>query len=368
MTERADVVVIGGGIMGAAALRYLAELGCRRPVLLERDTLASGSTGRCAGGVRTLFSDELNVRIGLESIRRLQRFGEEVGEQLDLRLDGYLFLLDNSADVKRFEADLVHQVASGIETSLLTPQDAQGIVPHLAVDDLRGAVFNPMAGLVTPDLVVQGCARRAAQLGAQVVQSCAVERIVVASGRVAGVETRRGRIETDCIVLTAGVWSRELAASAGVDLPVEPERRFMYVTEKAPQFPERLPLTIDFSTSFYFHREGESILFGGREQSLDDVAPHAVRRLPALAELEVRHAISGFYEMSPDHNPTIGSAAEPAGLVYASGFSGHGFQQGLVVGEHLAELALGLEPTFDLSQFDVERFARGTTRAELNVI
>jgi sarcosine oxidase subunit beta len=368
MTERADVVVIGGGIMGAAALRYLAELGCRQPVLLERDTLACGSTGHCAGGVRTLFSDELNVRIGLESIRRLQRFEEEVGGRLDLRLDGYLFLLNNPADMQRFEADLVHQFAAEIDTQVLTPEEAREIVPQLAIDDLHGAVFNSMAGLVTPDLVVQGCTRRAAGLGARVEQSCAVKRIVVEGGRVAGVETGGGRIQTNCVVLTAGVWSRDLASTAGLDLPVEAERRYMYVTGETPQFPRRLPLTIDFSTSFYFHREGDSILFGGREQSLDDLAPYAARRLPALAELEVRHTISGFYEMSPDHNALIGAAAEPAGLVYATGFSGHGFQQGLVVGEHLAELALGLEPTFDLSQFDVERFARGTTRAELNVI
>ncbi|MGN6797513.1 MAG: NAD(P)/FAD-dependent oxidoreductase [Gaiellaceae bacterium] len=368
MNQSAEVVVIGGGVMGAAALRYLAELGCSRPLLLERDTLACGSTGHCAGGVRTLFSDELNVRIGVESIRRLQRFEEEVGEQLDLRLDGYLFLLDDPADVERFTADLVHQAAAGIETRALAPEEAQEIVPQLAVDDLCGAVFNPVAGIVTPDLVVQGCVRRAARLGARVEQSCLVERIVVEGGRVAGVVTGSGQIATPCVVLTAGVWSRELAATAGFELPVEPERRSMYVTGEAPRFPKRLPLTIDFSSSFYFHREGKGILFGGREQSLDDLAPHAARRLPALAELEVRHAISGFYEMSPDHNALIGAAAEPAGLVYATGFSGHGFQQGLVVGEHLAELALTLEPTFDLAQFDAERFARGTARAELNVI
>jgi sarcosine oxidase, subunit beta len=368
VNERADVVVIGGGVIGAATLRYLAELGCPRLVLLERDTLGCGSTGHCAGGVRTLFSDELNVRIGLESIRRLQRFEEEVGEQLDLRLDGYLFLLDDPVDVERFEADFAHQAAAGIDTRLLTSEEARELVPQLTVDDLCGAVFNALAGIVTPDLVVQGCARRAARLGARVEQSCAAERIVVDHGRVAGVETERGRIDTDCVVLTAGVWSRELAATAGVDLPVKPERRFMHVTEEAPQFPERLPLTIDFSTSFYFHREGKAILFGGREQSLDDLAPHAARRLPALAELELRHTIWGFYEMSPDHNALIGAAAEPAGLVYATGFSGHGFQQGLVVGEHLAELALGLNPTFNLSQLDAERFSRGTARAELNVI
>jgi sarcosine oxidase subunit beta len=354
--------------MGPAALRYLAELGCPRPLLLERDTLASGSTGHCAGGVRTLFSDELNVRIGMESIRRLQRFGEEVDEQLDLRLDGYLFLLDDPADVARFVADLGHQADAGIETQLLTPEEAREIVPQLAVEDLHAAVLNPLAGTVTPDLVVQGCARRAAQLGAEVRQSCPVERIVVEGGRVTGVETVRGRIDTECVVLTAGVWSRELAATAGFDLPVERERRSMYVTEPAPEFPQRLPLTVDFRTSFYFHREGDALLFGGREETLDDLAPHAAARVPSLAELEVRHTIWGFYEMSPDHNALIGAADEPAGLLYATGFSGHGFQQGLVVGEHLAELALGLEPTFDLSQFDVRRFARGTTRTELNVI
>ncbi len=368
VNKRADVVVVGGGVMGAAALRYLAELGCPRPVLLERETLGAGSTGHCAGGVRTLFSDELNVRIGVESIRRLQRFEEEIGEELDLRLDGYLFLLDDPADLERFEADLVHQTAAGIGTRVLTPEEAREIVPQLAVDDLCGAVFNPVAGMVTPDLVVQGCARRAATLGASVEQSCAVERIVVEGGRVTGVETARGRIDTHCVILTAGVWSRELAATAGFDLPVEPERRFMYVTGEAPNFSQRLPLTIDFSTSFYFHREGEGILFGGRERSLDDLAPNAARRVPALTELDVRHSMWGFYEMSPDHNALIGASAEPAGLLYATGFSGHGFQQGLVVGEHLAELALGLGPKFDLSQFDAQRFADGTARAELNVI
>ena len=367
MNERADVVVIGGGVVGAAALRYLAELGASA-VLLERDTLACGSTGHCAGGVRTLFSNELNVRVALESIRRLQRFEDEVGTRLDLRLDGYLFLLDNAADVARFEADLVHQVDAGVETRMLTPDEAREIVPQLTVEDLCAAVLNPLAGTVTPDLVVQGCAQRAAQLGARVEQSCAVARIVVDGDRVTGVETERGSIDTDRVVLAAGVWSRELAATAGLDLPVEPERRFMHVTGAAPQFPERLPLTIDFSSSFYLHREGDGILFGGREQSLDELVPQAMRRLPALADLEVRHTISGFYEMSPDHNALIGAAGEPEGLFYATGFSGHGFQQGLVVGEHLAQLALGLDPTFDLSPFDVQRFAHGAASAELNVI
>src|SRR5690348_16742057 len=140
VNEHADVVVIGGGVMGAAALRYLAELGCERPLLLERDTLACGSTGHCAGGVRTLFSDELNVRIGLESIRRL----EALAGELDLRLWGYLFLLDDAADVARFEADLALQERHGIGTRMLTPAEARALVPQLEVDDLRAAVLCPV--------------------------------------------------------------------------------------------------------------------------------------------------------------------------------------------------------------------------------
>jgi sarcosine oxidase subunit beta len=354
LPERSDVGVVGGGVMGAAALHYLVELGCERPVLLERDTLASGSTGRCAGGVRTLFSDELNRRICDESIRRLERFADEVGQELDLRLWGYLFLLDDDADAARFAAD---------GARMLTPDEARELVPQLDVDGLVAAAFDERAGYVTPDLVVQGYARRAAERGAHVVQSCAATRIVSESGRVVAVETERGRIATERVVLTAGVWSSDL-----FELPLEPERRLMFFTEDAPAFPHELPLTIDFASGFYFHREGAALALGGREQTLEDFAPVAARRLPALEELGIRSSSWGWYEMSPDHNALIGAAGEPDGLVYATGFSGHGFQQGPVVGEHLARLALGLVPVFDLSELAVERFERGEARREANVV
>jgi sarcosine oxidase subunit beta len=346
--------VVGGGVMGAAALHYLVELGCERPVLVERETLASGSTGRCAGGVRTLFSDELNRRVCEESIHRLERFADEVGQELDLRLWGYLFLLGDGAVAARFAAD---------GARLLSPEEANEIVPQLAVDGLSAAAFDDRAGYVTPDLVVQGYARRAAAGGAHVEQSCAATRIVADGGRVVAVETERGRIATDRVVLAAGVWSSEL-----LDLPLERERRFMWFTDDAPGFPRELPLTIDFASGFYFHREGAALALGGREQSLEDFAPVAARRLPALEEIGIRSSWWGWYELSPDHNALIGAARDPEGVVYATGFSGHGFQQGPVVGEHLAQLALGLEPTFDLSQFAVERFERGLARREENVV
>ena len=347
-------MVIGGGVMGAAALHYLVELGCEQPVLVERDTLASGSTGRCAGGVRTLFSDDLNRRVCAESIRRLERFEDEVGQDLDLRLWGYLFLLGSDDAAARFADD---------GAQMLTPAEARDRVPQLDVDGLVAAAFDERAGYVTPDLVVQGYARRAAERGAHVEQSCAATRVVTDHGRVTGVETAHGTIATERVILTAGVWSSDL-----FDLPVARERRHMFFTEDAPAFPVELPLTIDFASGFYFHREGAALALGGREQTLEELAPIAARRLPALEDLGIRSTWWGYYEMSPDHNALVGAARDPEGLCYATGFSGHGFQQGPVVGEHLAQLALGLEPTFDLSQFAVERFATGAERRERNVI
>ena len=302
LPEQSGAVVIGGGVMGAAALHYLTLLGCERPVLVERETLASGSTGHCAGGVRTLFSDELNVRIGLESIRRL----EELGDEIDLRLWGYLFLLDDAGEVARFESDLLLQERLGIGARMLEPAEAQALVPQLDTDGLLAAVLCPAAGYVTPDLVVQAYARRAARGGAHIEQSCAATRILVDGGQVVGVETPRGIVRTERVLLTAGVWSTEL-----FDLPVERERRFMWFTDDAPAFPRELPLTIDFSTGFYFHREGGGLAFGGREQTLEELAPVAAERLPALADVGVRSSWWGWYEMSPDHNALVGAAAEP---------------------------------------------------------
>jgi sarcosine oxidase subunit beta len=155
---------------------------------------------------------------------------------------------------------------------------------------------------------------------------------------------------------------------AGVDLPVEGEKRWIWFSPEDGGLPERLPLTIDFSTSFYFHREGPGIVFGGREQTLEEVAEAGLARLPLLADLPVQTSWWGYYEVSPDHNALVGRVSEPEGFLYATGFSGHGFQQAPAVGEHVAELIAGREPTLDLSAFDVGRFERGAARPEAFVV
>ena len=356
--ESAEVVVVGGGAIGASAAWHLARLGVDDVVLLERETLGAGSTSRSAGGIRTQFSDELNIRIALRSLAEFERM-----EGIDFRRYGYLFLLDRDEDVRAFRDALALQQRLGVPSRELTVDEALTLVPQLAPDGLLAATFCDLDGYASPESVVQWYAE-----GIDVRQGCSVTAVRVEAGRVVGVETSAGPISCRSVVCCAGAWSRDVAATAGVDLPVDGEKRWIWFSPEDGGLPERLPLTIDFSTSFYFHREGPGIVFGGKERSLEDVAGHGLRRLPLLEELPVQTSWWGYYEVSPDHNALVGRAADPEGFFYATGFSGHGFQQAPAVGEHIAELVAGLEPTLDLSAFDADRFAHGAARPETFVV
>jgi sarcosine oxidase subunit beta len=288
-----------------------------------------------------------------------------MGDEIAFRRHGYLFLLDNEEDVSVFRRALELQRSLGVPSRELTPAEAGEVVPQLALDGVLAATFCPWDGYATPEAVVQWYARES---GATVEQGRAATGVVVRSGRIEAVETTRGRIATGTVVCCAGVWSKEVGALAGVALPVEGEARSMWFTPEDGGLPERLPLTIDFGTGFYVHREGPGLAFGGRERALEDVAEVAARRLPVLAELPVQSSWWGWYDVSPDWNALVGEAREPSRFLYATGFSGHGFQQAPAVGEHLAELVVGREPALDLSAFSADRFGRGATRPEAFVV
>jgi sarcosine oxidase, subunit beta len=366
VSDSAEVVIVGGGAMGASVAYHLTELGITDVVLLERETLASGSTGKSAGGVRAQFADELNVRIALRSLAEFESFPDRLGVGIDFERSGYLFLLDNQADLEGFREALELQAALGVPSRELTAAEAAEIVPQLETGDLVGATHCLLDGRVTPEAVVSGYAEAARARGVRIRQGEPVVGITLDGGRIEAVETPRGRITTGTVVCAAGVWTRDVASLAGVDVPVRGERRWIHYTPEDGGLPPVVPLTVDFTSSFYFHREGPGLAFGGRP--LDDLAPDASRRLPILEELPVASSWWGYYEMSPDHNAIVGETTEPARFLYATGFSGHGFQQCPAVGEHLAELVAGRRPTLDLSPFSLDRFARGEVREEQFVI
>lgn len=380
LPARAEVVVVGGGAIGASAAFHLAEAGVD-VLLLERAELSSGSTGKAAGGVRAQFSDPLNVVMGRRSLEALQRFGDRPGYDVDLRQVGYLFLLDRESDVADFERAVALQNDLGVATRMVTPDEVALLAPLAGLDGVIAATYNPADGHATPDSVVLGYAAGARAHGARVATGCAVTGLTVVDGSIRSVHTHLGEVGTEIVVCCSGAWSAEIAGLAGVELPVEPVLRQVSFTEPVADLPQSIPFTIDFSTGFYFHREGAGLLFGmaDRNQPAGLDAPTdpdwmlrilevAERRCPRLVDMGVAGGWKGYYEVSPDNNALLGEAAGVHRFLYATGFSGHGFMQAPAIGEIVRDLVLGREPFVDVTPLSVDRFARGAPRAERNVI
>ena len=376
----ADVVVAGGGVIGTSIAFHLAEAGVG-VCLLERDQLAGGSTSRAAGGFRAQFSDPLNIAIGLRSIEAFTRFGERPGAEIDLNQVGYLFLLDRPGDVAAFEASVALQNELGVPSRFVELEEASELCPPAGLDGVLAATYCPLDGHASPEAVVQGYAAGAREHGAAVLTGCAVLDIRMAGDEVRSIETTLGTIETSTVVCAAGVWSPQLGTAVGVELPVQPYLREVGFTSPTEGLPAHIPLTVDFSTGFYFHREGPGLLFGmaDREQPpgldspttgdwLEKVMEVAERRLPSLLDMGIAGGWKGYYEVTPDHNALVGESARVARFLYATGFSGHGFLQGPAVGEIVRDLVLGREPFVDVLPLSVERFARAVPRPEHAVI
>jgi sarcosine oxidase subunit beta len=371
MRRTADVVIIGGGCMGASVAFHLAKRGVTNVVVVEREPmLGSGSTGRNAGGVRHQFSMEANIRLSLESIRTLERFTEEVGYEIDFHQHGYLFLLSSPSSVETFRRNVALQRGCSVEVDWLDADGAARLAPGIDVDGVLGATFCQKDGIADPNGVTMGFAKAAHAMGVEIVRETEATAIDSSGGRITGVKTTRGDISTPAVVNAAGPHARSVGRLAGVDVPVDPLRRHIFI---AQDFTGAVPATrimvIDFDTTFYFHREGSGMLFGMgdpgeppgfdttvRWDFLPEVIEVAVRRLPALAAASISHAWAGLYEMSPDANPLIGPAPELNGFYCINGFSGHGFQHSPAAGRILADLITGRDPGIDLAPFAADRF------------
>lgn len=370
--------------MGASAAYNLAKLGVRDVVLVEREPLLGmGSTGRNAGGVRHQFSSEANVKLSIESIALIERFKESVGYEIDFHQDGYLFLLSNKEDLGDFQRSVEMQQKLGVEVDLISPEEARRLAPGLVVDGVIGATFCARDGIADPNGVTMGFAKAAQSLGVEINRETEVTGITIEAGQVASVQTTRGAISTRIVVDAAGAYARNIGNMIGIDVPVFPYRRHIFITEPVSKpIPASHIMVIDFESTFYFHREGPGILFGMSDvdepssfnttvswEFLEKITRIAVKRLPALADAGIAHAWAGLYEMTPDAMPIIGPAHEVEGFYLISGFSGHGFQHSPAAGRILAEMiAQGEVRDFDASAFSFDRFSRACTEREGNVV
>jgi sarcosine oxidase subunit beta len=376
-----DVLIIGAGAMGCSLAYGLAEREVRSILVVDRGNVGEGSTGRCAGGVRQQFSTEVNVRIGMLSRTILENFEERMGRSADFRQIGYLFVApddETMADL-RYNLDVQHRAGLDDAREVDTAEIAS-LVPGLRNDDLVGGSFCPSDGIAGPSEVTQAYAHGARQRGVRILEGTEVLAMKVAPGN-CRVRTSRGTIRADRVVCCAGAWSSEVGKMVGVDVPVAPYRRHIFVTGPFEGASRDTPMTVDSRTTFYFHPEGDGLLLGMSDPAeppsyrtdvdwdfLDHMVEHAVQRFPALEHARVMTGWAGLYEITPDHQALIGEVSERPGLWMCCGFSGHGFMQAPAVGELCADLMVGRAPAFDISSLRPGRFADGDFVEERAVI
>ncbi|MEK7311592.1 MAG: FAD-binding oxidoreductase [Chloroflexota bacterium] len=382
LPSTAPIVIIGGGVMGASTLYHLAKRGLNAVLLEKEPFFGQGATGRCAGGIRYQFATEINIRLSLLSLPMLDRFEEEIGQPIDRRYCGYLFMLTREEDVATFKHNVALQHSLGVMTEWLSGDEVRRRIPLIRCDDAVAGTFNGHDGLCDPNGVVMGYINAARQLGAKAVEGIEVAAIKTAGGKVVGVETNRGTISTDVVVNAAGPWSAPISRTAGIDLPVQPVRRQWLTTTPLPEAPPDFPFVIDFAQSLYFHREGDGLLLGmsnlnekpGFDQSVDEEfelinLEAATKRMPLLEKAGRASHLAGLYEVTPDAHPIIGRVPALGGYFVVTGFSGHGFMHGPISGLLMSEEILdGKAHTLDISSLRYGRFEEGQLIREYNVI
>lgn len=383
LPHTADVVIVGGGVMGTSTAYHLALKGCRNVLLLERESFFGiQATGKCAGGIRYQFGTEINVRLSLLSLPMLDRFEDELGQPIDLRYCGYLFLLTSETDVEVFRQNVEMQHRLGVGTEWLEPAQIAQMVPLINLEGVLAGTFHARDGLADPNGVVQGYVSGARRLGAKLLTDVEVTGIRVDRGQVQAIITAHGEIATPVVVNAAGPWAGVVGKIAGVDIPIVPVSRQIVVTSPMPEVPPDFPFVIDFAQSLYFHREGPGILTGmsnpNQPVSFDQSVNQewelvhleaAMKRMPILERAGLSNRWAGLYEVSPDAHPILGRVSQVDGLYCIGGFSGHGFMHGPICGLLLAEEILdGQAHTMDITSLYLDRFREGKEIAEYNVV
>ena len=385
--QTADVVIIGGGIVGASVAWHLTDAGCRNVLLVEREThQGKGSTGKSMGGVRAQFATAPNIQMSLYSIPFYANFEERLGHPSEYRPQGYLFVATKPSHLEYLRTNQQLQKSLGLtQVRMLTREDIIAIVPQLRSDDILGGSFCATDGFVDPYSVMVGFTTRACEQGATLWRSTEVTAVHREGDRISGVETTRGSVSTRVVVNASGPWAAETAALAGIDLPIEPLRRMLIPTEPFDGVPHTIPMVIDMTNGFHFRPESLGFLLAWNDPEetpgykmdfdpafIEKVLTRAADRVPCFENLAVnpKRAWAGLYEMSPDHHAILGEAPEVRGFYCANGFSGHGVMHAPATGKILADLILhgATSVLSDIEVLSPARFAKGALLHETAVL
>ncbi|HEV7552700.1 MAG TPA: FAD-dependent oxidoreductase [Candidatus Angelobacter sp.] len=385
--QTADVVIIGGGIVGSSIAWHLTDAGCRNVLVIERESSqGKGSTGKSMGGVRAQFSTPVNIQMSLYSIPFYARFEEVVGHPADYRPQGYLFLATKESHLIYLRDNFARQQKLGLTTArLLSADEIRAMLPQLRADDILGGSFCSTDGFVDPYSVMNGFMASAIEHGAILWKKTEVTGITHDQQGTFSVETTRGPVSTRTVVNAAGAWSAQIAKYLHIDLPVEPLRRMLVPSEPFSDFPHSSPMVIDMSTGFHFRPEGRGFLLAWNDPEetpgyktdfepsfIEKILVHAADRVPAFENLPInpKRAWAGLYEMTPDHHCILGQVSTVPGFFLANGFSGHGVMHSPATGKIIADLILQGKTNVvdDVSVLAYERFARGELLHETAVL
>jgi sarcosine oxidase subunit beta len=386
LMQTADVVIIGGGIVGSSIAYHLAASGCHKVLVVERESAqGKGSTGKSMGGVRAQFSTPVSIQMSLYSIPFYASFEDRLGYPCDYRPQGYLFCATSEQHMAYLRANYAQQVKMGLkDVRLLLGDEIRSMFPPLRADDIIGGSFCSSDGFVDPYSAMTGFMTWAADHGAALWKNASVTAITSDASGITSVETTRGSVSTRKVVNCAGAWAAGVARLAEVDLPVEPLRRMLVPSEPFDGFPHTAPMIVDMSTGFHFRPEARGFLLAWNDPEetpgfkmefdaafVEKILIRAADRVPCFADLPVnpKRAWAGLYEMTPDHHPIIGEVPSVPGFFLANGFSGHGVMHAPATGKILSDLILnGKTELIDASSLSLARFTEGRLIHETAVL
>lgn len=381
----ADVVIVGGGIVGSSIAYHLTSAGCKDVLVIERETAqGKGSTGKSMGGVRAQFSTPVNIQMSLYSIPFYASFEERLGHPCDYRPQGYLFCATAEKHLAYLRTNQEKQIALGLQNvRMVSGNEIRSMFPQLRADDILGGSFCATDGFVDPYSAMIGFMAWASDHGAKLWKNTVVSAIQRDHGTFV-VDTTKGKVSTGHVVNAAGAWAASIAKMVAVDLPVEPLRRMLVPTEPFDQFPHSAPMIIDMSNGFHFRPEALGFLLAWNDPEetpgyktdfepsfIEKILTRAADRVPVFENLAVnpKRAWAGLYEMTPDHHPILGEAPGVPGFFLANGFSGHGVMHAPATGKILSDLILtGKTDLIDAKLLDLARFAEGRTIHETAVL
>lgn len=380
MIDHASVVVVGGGIIGSAVAFNLLKMGMKNVCVIEKSYVSSGSTGRCAGGIRQQWSSPMNVKLAMRSVKLFENFEKDVGMNIEYYQGGYLLLAYTDTEVEDFVKNVEMQQAQGLDVKILTQNQIKEKFPFINVEGIKLGSWCQSDGHANPQIANMAYAIAIRKMGGEFLTHTIVKGIDVQNGQITGVETDKGYVKTNTVVDAAGFESPKIGSMVGVDIPVHGERHQILITEAVNHFLD--PLVINFNHNYYVRQTHHGSLMMGQGDAnpasgedlgntiefLEEMSEKMTKDFPLLKNIHIVRQWSGAYDMSPDAQPIIDESKDVSRFIYATGFSGHGFMLAPAVGEAVAEMILhGRTITTDVSNLRMDRFAMGIER-EHNVV